>query len=173
MRPWRPVRGIVSPLSAGLFLMLSGVSPCAICQTISPLFRSIAVMRAVRRLDQRQPLNGQAAAAFAAAGAAGAAARRRPSPVRPPPAADPDAAGSPRARRARCPGCSSCPTDPAGGGTRPSGLDAALREDVDDVRLGIERAARPVGAAAPGSVSVASGPSTLLTTGGVKIGPIL
>ena len=81
MRPGRPVRGIVSPLSAGWFLMLSGVSPCAICQTMSPLFRSIAVMRAVRRLDQRQPLDGQAAAAAFAA-AARRRRRRRVAPVR-------------------------------------------------------------------------------------------
>ena len=36
---------LVAPLSAGLFFTASGVSPWAICHTISPLFRSIALMR--------------------------------------------------------------------------------------------------------------------------------
>ncbi len=38
-----PVRGMSSPLSAGLCLMKSGVSPCAICHVMSPLSRLIAV----------------------------------------------------------------------------------------------------------------------------------
>ena len=45
MRPVRPVRGMVRPFSAGLFLTLSGVSPWAICQASSPRFMSSAVMR--------------------------------------------------------------------------------------------------------------------------------
>src|SRR6478735_472860 len=43
--PGRPVRGIVTPLSAGLLRMLSGVSPCGTCQRISPRLRSNAVRR--------------------------------------------------------------------------------------------------------------------------------
>src|SRR5207247_9073737 len=45
-RPGRPVRGTFSPFSAGLFRTLSAVSPCAMCQRISHLFKSIALMRA-------------------------------------------------------------------------------------------------------------------------------
>src|SRR6185503_16444926 len=45
IRPGRPVRGIFNPLSAGWLRTMSGVSPCAICQTCSPLLRSVAVMR--------------------------------------------------------------------------------------------------------------------------------
>ncbi len=31
-----PVRGMVTPLRSGLFLMKSGVSPCATCQSFVP-----------------------------------------------------------------------------------------------------------------------------------------
>ena len=41
-RPVRPVRGIVTPLSAGWFVTASSVSPCTVCQRISPLLRSMA-----------------------------------------------------------------------------------------------------------------------------------
>src|SRR6185295_10542821 len=40
-----PVFGMFRPLSAGLFLIAGGVSPLGICQAISPLFMSYAVMR--------------------------------------------------------------------------------------------------------------------------------
>ena len=54
---------------------LSGVSPCAICQTISPLLRSIAVMRPYGGLTSGSPCTvSAAAAAFAAAGRGGCAA---------------------------------------------------------------------------------------------------
>src|ERR1700722_9538261 len=54
--PVLPVRGIVSPASAGLFRTLSGVSPCATCQTISPLSRLIAVMRPYGGFSSGNPL---------------------------------------------------------------------------------------------------------------------
>ena len=44
-----------TPFSAGLFLIASGVSPCAICQTSSPLFRSIALMRPYGGLISGRP----------------------------------------------------------------------------------------------------------------------
>src|SRR5215467_7688632 len=109
IRPARPVRGIVSPLSDGLLRTLSAVSPCAMYQRISPLFRSIALMRAYggfksgrpRTVRPPPPSPPPAAAAAAALGAAAAgcpavappargAAAGASSPVRPPPAADPD-----------------------------------------------------------------------------------
>src|SRR5271154_7089143 len=40
--PAWPVFGMFRPLSAGWLRMLSGVSPCATCQVISPLSRLIA-----------------------------------------------------------------------------------------------------------------------------------
>ena len=144
MRPWRPVRGMVRPFSAGWFLMLSGVSPCAICQTISPLFRSIAVMRPYGGLMSGSPWTVSAAAAAASP-------PPRPPPARaprraaPPPAAAP--AGPASRARAPCPGRSPCPTALGSAATRPSALTAAVREDVEHVRLGIERAALPVRAA--------------------------
>ena len=86
MMPACPVRGIVSPLSAGLFLTLSGVSPCAICQRISPLSRSIAVMRPYGGLMSGSPWtvtpppppSAAAAARRRGAGAASAPAAARP-----------------------------------------------------------------------------------------------
>src|SRR5262249_28809847 len=59
MRPCRPVRGIVSPLSAAWFLMLSGVSPCAICHRRVPLFMSSAVMRPYGGLMSGKPCRGR------------------------------------------------------------------------------------------------------------------
>src|SRR5216684_4938160 len=55
MIPERPVRGIFRPLSAGLFLMLSGVSPCGTCHTISPLSRLIAQLRPYGGLPSGKP----------------------------------------------------------------------------------------------------------------------
>ena len=46
-------------LSSGWFLMSSGVSPCAICQRISPRCHVDGADAAVRRLQQRQALHGQ------------------------------------------------------------------------------------------------------------------
>src|SRR5215831_7309038 len=43
------------PFSAALFLMLSGVSPWAICQAIVPLFMSSAVMRPYGGLTSGRP----------------------------------------------------------------------------------------------------------------------
>ena len=54
-RPGCPVRGIERPLSAGWFLMLSGVSPCTACHTISPLLRSMALMRPYGGLTSGSP----------------------------------------------------------------------------------------------------------------------
>src|SRR3569833_1948647 len=43
------------PLSAGLLRMLSGVSPCAPCQTISPLSRLMALMVAYGGFSNGRP----------------------------------------------------------------------------------------------------------------------
>src|SRR6185503_15132788 len=75
--PGRPVRGIVTPLSAGLLRMLSGVSPCGTCQRISPRFMSIAVSC---------PYGGFINGSPRTVGAAGAP----PSPPPAPPALAPD-----------------------------------------------------------------------------------
>src|SRR6185436_10198384 len=50
-----PVRGIVSPFSAGWLRTLSGVSPCATCQRISPRSRSIALSRPYGGLSSGKP----------------------------------------------------------------------------------------------------------------------
>ena len=55
IRPTRPVRGICTPCSFGWFRTLSGVSPWAICQMMSPLFRSIAVIRPHGGLSSGRP----------------------------------------------------------------------------------------------------------------------
>ena len=44
--------------------MLSGVSPCAICHRISPLFKIDCADASVRRFVNRQPLDGEANAKF-------------------------------------------------------------------------------------------------------------
>jgi len=43
-KPGRPVRGIFRPFRAGWFLILSGVSPWAICQSSVPFSRPMALM---------------------------------------------------------------------------------------------------------------------------------
>ena len=53
--PGRPVRGSVTPFSAGFSLIASGVSPCAICQAISPRVRSIALIRPHGGLTSGRP----------------------------------------------------------------------------------------------------------------------
>ena len=169
--------------------MLSGVSPCAICQTSVALVHVERGDAAVGRLDERQPLDREAAAAFAAAAAAAAASGRRraaaarrraaPRPAARRAAARPRrstaAAGlGARSDRARCPGSSRSPT------VRrrlhqPERRRLRVREDVEHLRFGIERAALPVRAARRRRAASASraGLGHLLTTGGVKIGPIL
>ena len=74
--PGRPVRGMVSPFSDGLLRTVSAVSPCAICQRMSPLFRSMALMRAYGGFMSGSPRTVSATAAFAAGGRGRAAARR-------------------------------------------------------------------------------------------------
>src|ERR1019366_5085988 len=54
-RPPRPVRGIVTPFSAGLLRILSGVSPCAIDQAISPLSKLIATIEPYGGLKSGNP----------------------------------------------------------------------------------------------------------------------
>src|SRR5262249_8077349 len=93
IRPGRPVRGIVSPLSARLLRTLSGVSPCAMCRRISLLFRSIALMRAYGGLSNGSPRtlsDGPPVPPSPDADAAAAGADRAGTSVRPPPAADPE-----------------------------------------------------------------------------------
>jgi N-acetyl-beta-hexosaminidase len=43
--PACPVRGIETPFSSRWFLMISGVSPCTLCQSSVPVFRSSAEIR--------------------------------------------------------------------------------------------------------------------------------
>ena len=168
MPPW-PVRGMSRPLSAGCSLTLSGVSPCAICQRISPLSRSIALIRPYGGLPSGSPRIAQAAARLrpprrrgrrGAARHGAAAARRRSAAAGEPRAGDGVArdvphVGEPRGRR-----------------HEPHRADGAGGVDVGDVRFRIVRAALPVRAAQARASAGASGPSILLTTGGVNIGPI-
>src|SRR5580765_1480077 len=90
--PGRPVLGIVTPLSAALLVMFAGVSPCAICQMISPLPRSIALIEPYGGFMIGRPLTfsppppppsppPSAAAAGAAAPAAGAGVVAAPPPA--------------------------------------------------------------------------------------------
>ena len=119
MRPCRPVRGMVRPLSAGWFRMLSGVSPCG------DLPRHRAALQVDRgdppvgRLDQRQALHGQRH-------------RRR-------------LRGSAGIRRLAADVAHVGLVHVAGHETEVR--DAGVGEDVEDAGLGIERAALPVGAA--------------------------
>ena len=55
--PPRPVRGIVSPLSAGLLRISSGVSPCAACHTMVPRIQIHRADLPVRRLQHRKTLH--------------------------------------------------------------------------------------------------------------------
>ena len=145
-----PVRGIVSPFSAGWLRTMSGVSPCATCQTISPRSRLIAVMPSVRRLQQRQALRRRV----------GVGRARRP--VDGASAAPPSTA---RQRRRIGADVLAGAGDVAHAGQRVAGHVRHVgellvrrrqqaehrhrreRRHVGDVRLGIERAARPVRAA--------------------------
>ena len=62
--PSRPVRGMVTPTSAGWFRIISGVSPCATCHIISPRFRSMALICPFPGgFTIRQPADGQRSAA--------------------------------------------------------------------------------------------------------------
>jgi len=71
--------------------------------------------------------------------------------------------------------CTQSKSDRAASGfTSPKWRRLRVREDVEHLRFGIERAALPVRAAGRvGQHERGERPSHLLTTGGVKIGPIL
>ena len=115
---------------------------------------------AVWRLDQRQPLNRRALSTAPPASAPWPNPTRRTACGADQHRALVVADIGRRARRRR---------------NEPERRDLALRLDVEDVRLRIVGAAWPVGGGrltAPSS-SVPIGPSAWLTTGGVKIGPIL
>ena len=143
--------------------MLSGVSPCAICQLMSPLFRSIAVMRPYGGLINGRPCTDSAAAATAACRAAPAGAWPRPPAGAPADRAPLPAAGRRGASRAG-PALSVCVcTGGAFARATPSTVAEVRlgrirlhqaerrrrrhREDVQLVRFRIERAALPVRAA--------------------------
>ena len=139
-----------SPFSAGWLRTLSGVSPCGDLPDDLALVEIDRADAAVRRLDQRQPLHGQRRRRCRR--------RRRRSPS--------------RSRRWSRAGQRPCPGDSGMSDARRSAAapgracaTCALRVRRTGCGLGIERAARPVGAPAPASaiVSVASGPSALLT----------
>ena len=78
MRPWRPVRGMVEALERRMVLDVVG----RVAVRDLPGERALVQIErgdaSVRRLDERQPLHRQVAAAFAAAATATAAAGRRP-----------------------------------------------------------------------------------------------
>src|SRR5688572_1485016 len=57
--PARPVRGMFSPFRAGWSLTSSGVSPWATCHLMSPLARSIAVIRPHGGLIIGSPLDSE------------------------------------------------------------------------------------------------------------------
>ena len=146
MRPWRPVRGIVSPFSAGGCGCCRASRRARSARPASPFFRSIAVMRPYGGLMSGRPCTVSRH-------------RRRLRVVRVRRLAA-DVAPCPIASRARHEAegrdlrCSRrCRSMPVSGSNEPPC-----------------QLAPPV---AFGSISVASGPSHLLTTGGVKIGPSL
>src|SRR5215831_10782465 len=145
--------------------MLSGVSPCAICHAITPLLRSIAVMRPYGGLTSGRPCTvSDAPLASAAAGPAGDSA--------------PASAPAPPLRRAPAvavPWTNSISEKPeSGDGTNPS-APMLVCEYV--YTMWVSGSYDPPGQLVPpvaeGRINVASGPSGLLTTWGVNIGPIL
>ena len=143
--------------------MLSGVSPCATCHTISPLFRSIAVIAPVRRLD--------AAAAPERSARAGP-----PSPPAAPPAAARRRAGRcASGSRARAPRCSPCPSACGRSARAPSGSTPACtsRRRAMCVSGSYEPPGQLVPPLRRQHQRRRAARPTLLTTGGVKIGPSL
>src|SRR5262245_56033233 len=86
MMPDCPVRGIVTPFNAGLFLTLSSVSPWAICHLMVPRSRSIAVIRPYGGLINGKPLTVMPAPPPSPpAGGGGAGAESAPAPAPDPP----------------------------------------------------------------------------------------
>src|SRR5262245_9370099 len=109
--PGRPSGGRSSPLSAGLFLMLSGVAPNGTCQRKSPVSRLIAVLRLYggRSIGNPRTVNPP------------------PPPAAPPPAS---AAVPPAPRAAPRP----APAAAAGGAApRPAGTAIVLRPSAPGV----------------------------------------
>src|SRR5579863_2964638 len=156
-RPGLPVRGMLIPFNAGLLRTLSGVSPCATCQTMSPRFKSIAVIRPHGGFTMGRPITVKA----------------------PPPSPPRSTVGrwgdSPVDEDGRTwPSTQSMSDLPTGGLTSPMGPISVFEYTY---RMPVSGSSEPPGQFAPpvveGSMSVASGPSDLLTTAGVNIGPIL
>src|SRR5690242_10816920 len=134
--PPRPVFGIFRPFKAGLFLTLSGVSPCGTCQRMVPDFRSMAEIREYGGFTRGSPLTVSAPCA------PGARPEMYPTSERVPEGTS---------EMPRMPWLEPTYTTPVSGSIEPP---IQLDPDSDET-------------------SVAQGPSALLTTGGVKIGPIL
>src|SRR5437763_7116391 len=137
--------------------MLSGVSPCAICQTISPLFKSIAVMRPYGGLMIGRPCT------------------KRPLLLSPPPPTAGPVAGTGLLGSGAWPVMKfMSDLRRSSGGTSPSALACVFENTY---MIFVSGSYEPPSQLAPpvaaGRMSVARGPSHLLTTGGVKIGPIL
>src|SRR5258708_4766926 len=155
------------PLSAGLSLTLSGVSPCAIFHRISPLSRSMAVMLPYGGFPSGSPLTLSPATASAPASVAAAV----PATVRPPPAEEPLPPVS-RAPAIALPEMYRMSENPAGGGTSPIVPIAPVEYTYARCVSG---SYDPPFQFVPASALVSRpiGPSILLTTGGVNIGPIL
>ena len=154
MRPGRPVRGMVNPLSAGWFRTLSGVSPWANLPHDSPLFKSIAVMRPYGGLTSGKPLNGDRRSAASAAGRAG---RCAGSALR---WARPDSAPCPRMIRHVRP--------LAVGRRRARGRRDLIATQYTYRCASPDRTSRPASSRRPscdGIISVASGPSHLADDG--------
>src|SRR5580658_2481488 len=152
MFPARPVRGMLTPLRAGLLRMLSGVSPCATCQTIWPLSISIAVMAPYGGLNKGRPCTVSAPLAAAA----------------------PSAAGGGAISKSATPRMKFISDLPFAGGTRPRLVTSDLPYTYKRCVCG---SYDPPGQLVPPwqqPISrVPNGPPALLTTGGVKSGPIL
>src|SRR4051812_24030985 len=151
---------MVNPLSAGLFLMLSGVSPCATCQTFVPSFRFNAVMVAYGGFRIGRPCTV------------------RPPPPSPPP--PPPAGPAPRPAGGAAFGLRATPCTivmserPSCGGTRPR---ACAPEFEKMYRMFVSGSSEPPCQLAPpvttGEMRVPSGLGHVLVTGGVNSGPIL
>src|SRR6516162_8878344 len=144
--------------------MLSGVSPCAICQRISPLFMSIAVIRPYGGFTSGRPRTARTpdVSVTAAPGARSAPASAPAPPLNRGPLVampwiqpkSPESLGSP--------------------GTRPRDTNVDCEKTY---KMCVSGSYDPPGQFVPPllipDARVPSGPSILLTTGGVKIGPSL
>src|SRR3954470_23100595 len=186
MMPAWPVRGMLIPFNAGLLRTGSGVSPCAICHKTSPLSRLIALMLPYGGFTIERPCTvrppppppppppaaaagrvapsgrGAAGALGAATEAAGAVEGAAPIGV------------ATRAPVSALPWMKFMSFFAGSGLTSPSG--PGVRREYTYMMCVSGSYEPPAHTVPPPLIAneiVAIGPSALLTTGGVKIGPIL